>query len=76
MWLLHFVFKYLHGMKIRLSYLMSEFSWRYSPFHLKIVPSQAEGTLVIFLALLDISFLDTSFLGHNWYKTVKIVIKK
>lgn len=54
MWLLHFVFKYLHGMKIRLSYLMSEFSWRYSPFHLKIVPSQAEGTLVICLALLDI----------------------
>lgn len=54
MWLLHFVFKYLHGMKIRLSYLMSEFFWRYSPFHLKIVPSQAEGSLVICLALLDI----------------------
>lgn len=54
MWLLHFVFKYLHGMEIGLGYPTSDFSWRYSPSLLQIVPSQAEGTLAICLALLDV----------------------
>lgn len=53
MWLLHFVFKYLHGMEIGLGYAKCEISWRCSLSLLKVTPSQTEGTLAICLALLD-----------------------
>lgn len=54
MWLLHFVFKYLHGMEIGLGYPKFEFSWRCSPSLLKVVPRLTEGTLAICLALPDV----------------------
>jgi len=54
MWLLHFVFKYLHGMETRLDYPKSESSWRCSLSLPKVVPSETEGTLAICLALLDV----------------------
>lgn len=57
MWLLHFVFKYLHGMEIALGYPKFEFSWRCSPSVLKVVPSLTEGTLAICLALPDVQRL-------------------
>lgn len=39
MWLLHFLFKYLHGMEIGLGYPKLEFSWTCSFSLLKGVPS-------------------------------------
>lgn len=57
MWLLHFVFKYLHGTEIGLDYPKFELSWRCSLSVLKVVPSQREGTLAICLAFLDVERL-------------------
>lgn len=61
MWLLHFVFKHLHGVSISteigLDYPKFAFSWRCSLSLLKVVPSRTEGTLAICLALLDVQRL-------------------
>lgn len=64
MWLLHFVFKYLHGMEIALDYPKSEFSWRCSLSLLTVVPSRTEGTLAICLALQDIQRPFQSTIGR------------